>query len=305
MLERIKAAFTENLSLKLLSLAVSLILFSMAHGGQDAQRTLSVGLVVLPPPDSMNRVLTTSPPSEIRITLRGARSAIDDLRPEDLGDVQIDLRSGQDKRVVLEPSLLHVPAGIRLERFDPSTVEFLWEEQVVRDIPVQVGVVGTPAPGWVVRGVPVADPRTVRVKGPKSEVLVLQHARADAFDVTGLAEGTHTKTLALDKPAGRVTYDVHAVAASMEIAREVAERSFTKLPVAVVGVPKGRTQPAEVDARLVCPPDVVHALRAEQLVPQVTVPSPAAQSGSASLQVELGVEKCEVQLTPRSVVVRW
>jgi YbbR domain-containing protein len=304
MLERLKAAFTENLSLKLLSLAVALILFSLVHGGQDAQRTVSVGLVVLPPPENMNRVLTTSPPPEIRITLRGSRSVIDELRPEDLGDVQVDLRSGQDKRVVLEPALLHVPAGVRVDRFDPSLVEFAWEEQVVRDIPVQVGVVGTPAPGWIVRGVPSAEPKTVRVKGPKSEVLVLQHARADAFDVTGLSEGQHTKTLALDKPAGRVSYDVHAVTATMEIAREVAERSFTKLPVAVLGVPKGKTQPAEVDARLVCPPDVVHSLRAEQLVPQVHLAQPA-QTGSESLTVELSVDKCEVQITPRTVVVRW
>lgn len=304
MLERLKAAFTENLPLKLLSLAVALVLFSLVHGGQDAQRTVPVGLVVLPPPDSMNRVLTTTPPSEIRVTVRGSRSVIDELRPEDLGDVQIDLRSGQDKRVVLEQSLLRVPAGVRVDRFDPSFIEFSWEEQVVRDIPVQVGVVGAPAPGWVVRGAPVPEPRTVRVKGPKSEVLVLQHARADAFDVTGLSEGTHTKVLALDKPGGRVTYDATSVSASMELAREVAERSFTKLPVAVVGVPKGKTQPAEVDARLVCPPDVVHALRAEQLVPQVRLTQPA-QNGSESLPVDLAVDKCDVQITPRTVVVRW
>lgn len=304
MLERLKAAFTENLPLKLLSLAVALVLFSLVHGGQDAQRTVSVGLVVLPPPEGVNRVLTTTPPSEIRVTVRGSRSVIDELRPEDLGDVQIDLRSGQDKRVVLEQSLLHVPAGVRVERFDPSFIEFSWEEQVVRDVPVQVGVVGAPAPGWVVRGTPIPEPKTVRVKGPKSEVLVLQHARADAFDVTGLSEGTHTKVLALDRPAGRVTYDVSSVSARMELAREVAERSFTKLPVAVVGVPKGKTQPAEVDARLVCPPDVVHALRAEQLVPQVQLAQPA-QTGSESLPVDLVVDKCEVQITPRTVVVRW
>ena len=30
----------------------------------------------------------------------------------------------------------------------------------MRDVPVEVGVVGTPAPGFVVKGVPVADPTT-------------------------------------------------------------------------------------------------------------------------------------------------
>lgn len=305
MLERIRAALTENLSLKLLSFAVALILYSLVHSGQDAQRTISVGLVVLPPPESANRVLVSQLPPEIRVTLRGPRSVIDDLRAGDLGDVQVDLRSGQDKRVVFDATMLRLPAGIRVDRFDPSSVEFAWEDEIVRDVPVQVGVVGTPAPGYVVKGAPTPEPRDVRVHGPKSEVLVLQHARADAFDVTGLVEGTYNRALALDKPAGRMTYETSTVSVSVEIAREVAERSFTKLPVFVVGVPKGKTQPPEIDVRLVCPPDVVHSLRAEQLVPQVTVPNGAPAQGSQSLPVELTVEGCATHVTPKNVIVRW
>src|SRR5436305_7212936 len=99
MLEQLKAAFTENIPLKLLSVAVALILYSMVHGG-DAQRTGSVGHVVLrPPPASVTRELVSNIPPAIRVTLHGPRSAIDDLRAEDLGDVLVDLRSGQDKRV--------------------------------------------------------------------------------------------------------------------------------------------------------------------------------------------------------------
>jgi hypothetical protein len=305
MLEQLKAAFTENIPLKLLSFAVALILYSMVHGG-DAQRTVSVGLVVRPPPDSANRVLVSNIPPEIRVTLHGPRSAIDDLRAEDLGgDVVVDLRSGQDKRVTFDGSMVRLPAGVKVDRFDPSVLEFAWEDQIVRDVPVQVGVVGTPAPGHVVKGTATAEPSTVRAKGPKSEVMALQHARGDAFDVTGLSVGVHQHTVALDRPPGRTTFELQAVTAAVEITREVVERSFTKLPVAVVGVPKGKTQPADIDVRLVCPPDVVHALRAEQLVPEVHVPQGAPQSGSESYPLELSVENCEVHVTPKTVVVKW
>lgn len=304
MLEQIKAALTENVPLKLLSFAVALVLYSLVHGG-DAQRTLSVGLIARTPPDTAKRVLTSPIPPEIRVTLRGPRSAIDDLRAEDLGDVLVDLRSGQDKRVVFDASMVHLPAGIRVDRFEPAYLEFAWEDQIVSDVPVQVGVVGTPAPGWVVKGAPVVEPRTVRVKGPKSEVLVLQHVRADSLDVTGLTEGAHERTLGLDRPPSRMTYEPQAVLARVDIAREVAERSFTKLPVAIVGVPKGKAQPAEIDVRLVCPPDVVHALRAEQLVPEVHVPAGAPAQGSEPYPVTLAVEGCEAHVTPRTVVVRW
>jgi hypothetical protein len=164
--------------------------------------------------------------------------------------------------------------------------------------------VGTPAPGYVVRGVPAPEPPSVRAHGPQSEILVLQHARADAFDVSGLGEGKHTRVLAIDRPPGRGTFDTRNVSVTVEIAREVAERSFTKIPVAVLGVPKGKAQPAEIDVRLVCPPDVVHALRAEQLVPSASVKG-GAVSGSESLPVELAVTQCEVHVTPDHVVVRW
>lgn len=304
MLAQLRSAFTENIPLKLLSFAVALILYSMVHGG-DAQRTVSVGLVVRPPPDSANRVLVSNIPPEIRVTLHGPRSAIDDLRAEDLGDMLVDLRSGLDKRVVFDGAMVRLPAGVKVDRFDPGMVEFAWEDQIVSDVPVQVGVVGTPAPGYVVKGTVTVEPKTVRAKGPKSEVLALQHARADAFDVAGLTEGVHEHTVALDRPAGRMAYELPSVTASVEIAREVAERSFTKLAVAVVGVPKGKTQPPEIDVRLVCPPDVVHALRAEQLVPQVQVPQGAPQTGSESFPVELVVEGCESHVTPKTVVVRW
>jgi hypothetical protein len=304
MLERLRSLFFENGSLKLLSVAVALVLYSLVHGGQDAQRTISVDLVLLLPPETQNRVLVSTVPPQVRITLRGNRTAIDDLRAEDVGSLQIDVRAGQDRRVVLEPSMVRVPPGLRLEHFDPPVVDFAWEDQIVRDVPVQVGVVGTPAPGYVVRGTPSPEPPTVRARGPQSEILVLQHARADAFDVTGLGEGHHTRVLAIDRPSGRSSYETRNVTVTVEIAREVAERSFTKIPVAVVGVPKGKALPGEVDVRLVCPPDVVHALRAEQLVPEARVATGAA-SGSESLPVHLAVTHCEVHVTPDHVVVRW
>jgi hypothetical protein len=167
-----------------------------------------------------------------------------------------------------------------------------------------VSVAGTPAPGFVVKSVPVADPATVRARGPKSDVMVLQHARAEAFDVTGMTEGRYTRTLAIDRPRDDVTYSAASVQVSIEIAREVAERPFTKVPVAVVGQLKARTQPAEVDVRLTCPPEILRGLRPEQIVPRVTVAS-TAERGSVALPVQLTIDKCDVQITPSTVVVRW
>ena len=108
-----------------------------------------------------------------------------------------------------------------------------------------MSVVGSPADGYVVKGPLVAEPKTVKVRGPQSDVMVLQHVRADAFDVrTITAEGQYPRQLAIEKPSPRLKIEPQSVIVTAEITREVAERVFQKLPVAVVGPAKGKTQPA-------------------------------------------------------------
>jgi YbbR domain-containing protein len=303
---QIRAALTENLYLKFLSFALALLLYSAFHGTQDAQRSVSVNLVVVMPQDSGNRVLVSPVPETVRLTLRGPRSSLDELRADDVGNIQVVLHSSSEHQVRLDPAMVHVPPNVRVEQIDPPAIDLNWEDVVVRDLPVQVSVVGSPAAGFVVKNVPVADPPRVRVRGPKSEIMVLQHVRADSFDVSGLTEGTYTRQLALDRPRGRVTMDTSAqsVQVTTEIHREVVERSFVKLPVAVVGTAKAKSQPAEVDVRFVCPTEIVRALRPEQIVPHVTVHS-TAPSGSESLPVEVSVDRCDAHITPATVVVRW
>jgi len=193
---------------------------------------------------------------------------------------------------------------VRVEVIDPASVELIWEDIITRDVPIQVSVVGSPAAGFMVKGAPLADPAVVRAHGPKSEVLGIQYARAAAFEVNGLTEGNYQRQLLIDSPPARVTYDTNMVGVSTQITREVVERPFIKLPVIVIGPPKAKTFPAEVDVRLACPSEIVRALRPEQVVPHVEEKG-TATSGSESLPVTVQVDKCEAHVTPSSVIVRW
>jgi YbbR domain-containing protein len=272
------------------------------HGSQEAQRSIRLNIVALLP-QTPNRALMTSLPEKLNATVRGPKSAIDDLNADDF-PVQIDLRAGTDSRVTFEPSMIPLPPGLKVEQIDPPAIDLRWEDVVARDVPVQVGVVGTPASGYVVKGAPLADPASVRVRGPKSRVVVVQYARADAFDVSGLTEGKYTRTLAIDHPPDRVELDVTSVSATVEVGREVAERPFTKVAIALLGRASAKAQPSEVDVRLSCPADVVRSLRPEQIIPRVSVAS-GADHGSEMLPVQLTIDQCEVHITPATVVVRW
>jgi hypothetical protein len=249
-------------------------------------------------------VLVTPLPAQLRVTLRGARSTLEELHADDIGGIQLDLRAGTESRITIEPGMIPVPPGLKVEQIFPPTIDLAWEDVIVRDVPVEVGLVGAPAPGFMVKGAPVADPAVVRVHGPKSEAIVVQRARVDAFDVSGLTEGKYARPLAVSPLPGRVTFDVRTVSAAVEIGREVAERPFPRVPVAVLGHTSAKAQPAELDVRLVCPPEVVRALRPEQIVPRVQIAGPA-EHGSEALPVQLAIDQCEVHLTPPTVIVRW
>lgn len=303
-IQQIRSLFVENLNLKALSLGFALVLYSLAHGSQEAQRSLLFSVVALTPSATSNRVLMTPIPAQIRVTVRGTKSALDDLHADDIANVQLDLHGGDETRVTFKPAMIPLPPGLKVEQIDPPELDLAWEDVIVRDVPVEVGVVGTPATGFVVKAAPQSDPRVVRARGPKSEVLVVQRARADAFDVTGLTEGKYTRQLAVDRPPGRVTFDAPSVSATVEIGREVVERPFTKVPVAVIGHANAKAQPAEVDVRLACPPEVIRALRPEQIVPRVHVTA-TTEHGSDALPVQLAIDQCDVHLTPPGVIVRW
>jgi YbbR-like protein len=303
--DKLSAWFTENLNLKLLSVASALLLYSLVHSAQDAQRSVSASVVVQLPRDTKDRVLVDQTPPQVRLFLRGPTAALDEIRPDDLS-LEVQLSSTNERVVKLDAKMVHLPPQVRVEAFDPGSVELVWEEIITRDVPIQVNWAGTPAPSFVTKNAPVADPAFVRAHGPKTEVENLQYARAAAFEVNGLTEGSYPRTLLLDPPPPRVSYDRNSVTVTAEIARELSFRTFPKQLVVVTGLAKkAKTLPAEVDVRLVCPPDVLRALRPEQVQPRVEVKT-TATSGSESVPVEVqGVDKCEAQITPSTVVVQW
>jgi len=238
MLHRLRDLVLHNWNLKLASFAFALVLYSFVHGGQDARRSIVVDLEANLPREDANRVLQGSIPRSVRITVRGTNQAIDQLHAGNV-NITVDLQSGRETHVNFDPRMVHgLPPGARLEveQFDPAGIELSWEDRIVRSVPVQVAVVGTPAPGYVVKGVPVPEPNKVNVRGPLSEVSVLQFVRAAGFDVTGLSDGTYPRELALDGLSSRLRVEPRRVVVTTEITRELAERPFAKLPVAVVGL---------------------------------------------------------------------
>ena len=187
---RIRGALLENPGLKLLSLACAIALYALQHGSEPAQRTFSVGLISIMPPESANRQLLTPLPTEIGVTLAGSRTQLDELHADNIGGARIDLRNARDTKIDLDSSMFHVPPGLSVQQIIPSSIQVQWDDVITKPVPIQVPRTGELPPGLAVKGVVVADPFQLQARGPRSVVDVIQFARAAPFDVSGLALGS-------------------------------------------------------------------------------------------------------------------
>ncbi len=307
-----RSAFTENIGLKLFAFVFALGLFGFLHGQEDVQqRTIPVGVVTLPP-ESGERVLMTRIPPSIHVTLRGTTRSIDQLIQTGITPVELDLRKGYKKVITFTDDMFSLPRGIDVVIIDPPSIELEWEKVITRELPLQAAITGQPAPGYVVKGEPAVDPTKITAKGPVSQVETMQFGRLAAFDVSGLTEGVWSRRIAIDSPPNHVSYiGPQSATVTVTIARRVSEAKFTKRPIEVVGVPNSVAIPRTVDVTVIGPPEVVRALREDQVVPRVNLNQlkdldlEEQPHGSATVRVTVDLAKAEAEIQPPSVTVKW
>lgn len=308
LIKSIKPIFMRNRGLKAFSLACAIGLYAFVHGAQDAQRIMSIDLVALLPPASENRTLSTDLPLTVRVSLHGPRSIVGDLRASDLGNMQLDLRSGRSGQVSLEPSMLRVPGGVVVDSIEPSTLNITWDDVVQRNVQIQVPVTGTPAQGYELQGSATSSPSHLTVRGARQAVDNLHIVNLESFDISGLTEGVHKRSLAITRVPSRVAFDIANATAYVTIIRRQEKRLFSKIPVQVIGVPRATVRPSTVDVRLVGDPSHVSELREEQIIPRVTITPEMAKNDkgrTVALPVEFSLDNLQITIVPNRVVVKW
>jgi YbbR domain-containing protein len=308
----LREAFTENVGLKALALMCAIGLFAYLHSQERVHdRTIAVAVVMRLPGESANRELMTPIPANVHVTLRGPARSLEPLIQAGVPPVEIDLRDGKRDLITFDPRMFSLPPEVKVTIIDPPSIALEWQDVVSRKIPLQASVTGKPAEGFVVKGEPEVDPKNVTVRGPQSVVEVTQFVRLAAFDVSGLTEGVYRRPIAIDAPPSRLSYlDLQSVTVSVAIARRVSEMKFER-NVQVVGV----TQPLSVVPKIVTitvtgPPEVVRALRSEQVVPRADLKAAGIDvtqqpHGSAAVKVVVDLTDAEAQVQPPTVTVKW
>ncbi len=163
-----------NIGYKVLALLLAFLLWYFVTGQRDplVERTFSRPLE--PRGLSSQLVLASSLP-EVKVTVRGAKSAIQGLGPEEIR-VFVDL-AGRSAGEALLPVKTEVPFGALVASLEPERVRVYLDFWGEKKVPVRVAVLGEPAAGYLLL-TPVATPSQVSVEGPSSLLARVQEVQA-------------------------------------------------------------------------------------------------------------------------------
>ena len=255
----IRGFFSRNLGLKLAAFATALVLFSAVRGAEDAQRSVFVDVAAsLPAPDT-NMMLISQPPDQVRLTLRGSRSQINAVRPENLPPVVIDLTDPGQRYYYFADDDFDVPAGVTITQVAPTSIPLEWATRIERHLPVQPRLVGDPPDGLVLSQPARVDPGEVGLAGPEREVEPLRTIRTEPVSLAGLTVGHHALRIPLMRPPPHTRYLGEAsVTVILDVVEDRAERTITGI---VINTPEGvLVTPTHVSLLVQGPPRVLERI---------------------------------------------
>lgn len=254
-----KAFFSSDLSLKLFSLALGIVIFFAVRTEQEVTTTVGLRLALREPANLIN---TADVPPEITVRLSGSSNAIRALAPDQLRPVTLDLAtfSRGTSTVRIREEQLALPPDLDVVSISPSSIGVKLEAKEKRRVQVKPVLQGKTAKGFVVERTEV-DPGAVEVEGPQRELRDLRFIQTAPVDIDGATEPVSASVVfELPGAHSRVANGLHRAEVRVAIGMERLERM---VQVTVAGLPGERRTP--VKARLRGPRTVIEGLDEKSL----------------------------------------
>ena len=242
----LKRLVLENISLKVISVALALLFFFMVRAEKPfmAQGTVRV---TYSPPSGM--LLRDDLPSTLRVAVQGGATRMQRFRFEDLADVHLDLTREQEGYFKFSPELFHLPRGLSVSSISPAGVQVRYEVLSERTVPVSSTVQGQVASGYQILQHKVS-PALVQVRGPKEVVLAIKEVSTKPVSVEGATSTLVQRVDLLPLPAKVLARPSRDLTVTVEVAPFTTQVVLGRIPVEV-RASDGTVVKAEVSPRFV------------------------------------------------------
>ena len=226
----LRKIFVEDWSLKLLSLAITLVLWFVVTGQNTPVNTRASVQLQFIRPNALD--ISNDPPRAVDVILSGSKHKLDSLNQATLvATVDLsDLTPGERVLRLGDRAHLDLPQGVKVEAFQPGAISVKLEPIVTKQLEVEPKIEGKPADGFEVYSVHVSK-TTVAVQGPASLVETMQKAPTESIYLTGHNETFTVSNLSIDIPNPKVDLLDPVVNVTVEIGERRSDRSFTGIPI--------------------------------------------------------------------------
>lgn len=175
-----------NLRYAILSVAIAMVLWTVARGGSTHEAEYDIPVVFAALPDTL--VITDQSATKINVRVRGSRAAfrgVPDMQyVENIGSA-VQGRA----RYEIQSARLGLPRGVRVVGISPAQIDVVFERLGRKNLRIRADVQGDPPDGFTVGPVEIEPPR-IWLTGARSRVLRLQEVMTEPIDISQLQETT-------------------------------------------------------------------------------------------------------------------
>lgn len=228
----LRAIFLEDWSLKLLALAITLGLW-FGVTGQRTPATIRLSNVQLNFRLPNDMEVGNEPPEKVDVILTGSKEALDRLNSRSLiafVDVSGYLQGTHTVRLMRDTITMDLPEGVRIDAIDPNLVPLRLESRQMREVPVEVDLIGKLPNGFELRSV-TPTPPNVTLRGPASHVNEVSRVRTEKISVDGLTADTNIAQVPIAFDDKKITISEPVVSVYLKIGEQRIEKRFSSVAV--------------------------------------------------------------------------
>ena len=219
---------SENLALKLISLAFAVVLWFFVMGERRHEVAHIVPVSYKGVPEGL--IIANQVPGSVEVAVSGPRALLSHLAAGDL--VIVVNLAGSEAGVTSYKRIeegLNLPAGLTVTRVSPAYVDVKLERVRDKQVPVRLVLSGEPAAGYRVRSARVI-PSRVKLSGAESELKAVSEVLTEGVDLAGVRESfVQTVALSHSRPFTALK-EQRSVEVQVDIGLDPAVRPAGKVP---------------------------------------------------------------------------
>ncbi|GAB5045828.1 CdaR family protein [Thermodesulfovibrio sp. TK110] len=182
----IKKLLAENLTFKLISIALAIFLWFFVTFKGQTETSVEVPVEFKNTPAEME--ILKQNVKKVTIVISARERILKELTQNNIR-VVVDLSNTKpgENSIPITKSSIKLPRGIEILRIEPSQVKVYMDEKSQKEVPVKVVLSGSPARGFYVASVS-SEPHTIKIEGAKKELNRIRVIKTEPVDIEGINE---------------------------------------------------------------------------------------------------------------------